>query len=350
MAEDLWVTLARYVARFEPELRRAFLRAAATMRASVDLTELVRLLERGAVEAAAHLLLTAGAPWEALGDASISTLMQAASEGTARVYGPSGERAGGLTVLTGLRQFGTTLDAHAGELITQVSEESRKAIVGYITRATRAGINPVSLVPQLVGYVQADGARVGGIVGLTQRQANAVLNYRAALERRSVSALQRQLRDRRFDATVTANSLRLPDGRLNPAYRPMTAEQIDKVVARYEARMLAYRAQVIARTESMRAQRGGQRLGWEIAVRDGLIDPDLLRRSWHTALDERVRHDHRVMQGIEVGFDEAFDTPDQGLILNPSAPNCRCVIWIQPDYTRAGAPPAPDPTEWDLAA
>lgn len=103
-------------------------------------------------------------------------------------------------------------------------------------------------------------------------------------------------------------------------------------MARYQSRLLAYRAETVARTEANNAHRAAQRAMWEQAVLDGRMKAGLLRRTWMTARDERVRAAHRVMDGKVVGFDEPFDTPDQGLVMDPSAPNCRCIIWVQPDF------------------
>lgn len=164
-------------------------------------------------------------------------------------------------------------------------------------------------------------------IGLTQYQMGAVDNYRALLEKGSVEALRRELRDRRFDPTV-----------LRAGEDPLTEEQIDRMVDRYRGNMLAARAETIARTEGHtvlgQARREASR---QIAQQLGLNERQIAR-TWRTVKDGRERDSHHAMNGQTVlGMDTPYTTPDGDELLfpgDPSAPakeriNCRCTEIIR---------------------
>lgn len=84
------------------------------------------------------------------------------------------------------------------------------------------------------------------------------------------------------------------------------------------------RALLIARTETTRVTNGAQEAGLNnyVAAQEGVLG----FKEWLTAGDHRVRPDHDEMGGKEVPINAQFDTPDQGLVSYPSAPNCRCTL------------------------
>lgn len=162
-------------------------------------------------------------------------------------------------------------------------------------------------------------------IGLTRRQVQAVLNYRRLLERGDAAALQRALRDRRFDSTVRA----AVDGD-----RPLTNDQIDRMVGRYRERYVRYRSEVIARTESLRAVHEGAQAAYRQAISDGVLAEDELVQEWITATDERVRSSHAFMHGQQRPIGEPFTSGAGNQIRYPGdidAPGsetiqCRCVL------------------------
>lgn len=217
------------------------------------------------------------------------------------------------------------------DLIREVDGPTREGIRLVLQQGLRDGVNPRVLIPDLAGQV-VDGQRVGGIIGLTERQSQAVLNYRAALQQLRPEALLRELRDKRFDKTVRAAITN--DQSLDPKY-------IEHLVTRYEANYKAYRAETIARTESMRALAQGQKLMWDETLRQR---PDLqLSKRWVTAKDERVREAHAKMHDVTIPYHDLFtkdkfgeDGPsDSGPVWGPPAvPNCRCALFIKPIITK----------------
>jgi hypothetical protein len=151
-------------------------------------------------------------------------------------------------------------------------------------------------------------------IGLTPKQAAAVENYRRLLEAGDQAALDRVLRDARFDRSVRSGNL--------------DADKIDRMVTRYAERFQAHRAKTIARTESLRATNAGRAAAWaQYADRKGL-GGDAVLRYWQTAHDERVCpicSAIPLMNPSGVPMDEPYNTPVGPLMMPPEPhPNCRC--------------------------
>ena len=164
-------------------------------------------------------------------------------------------------------------------------------------------------------------------LGLTPKMVAAVENYRASLEGNSRMALAPRLRDPRGDGPVA---------RAVDTGAPLPQRQIDSLVSRYASRMRAHRARLIARTVTTRIINQAQKALMDAQVRRGLVDAASIRRYWHTRRDERVRHSHRLIPGMNergVGPDEPFQTP-LGPLRYPGDPlgiasnvlNCRCRV------------------------
>ena len=171
-------------------------------------------------------------------------------------------------------------------LVRGLDQETREGLHTYLRAGLQAGRNPRDTARQ-----------IRDIIGLTPRQAQAVANYRTALEQREASALQRVLRDRRFDPSVRAHL---------QGVRPLTQEKIDTLVAQ----------------EAM----------WRSAAGDGLIQGEAYVKRWVARLDGRTRPEHVALHGTEVALHDVFTMPESGAQVwgPPFAPNCRCVAWVGP--------------------
>lgn len=208
------------------------------------------------------------------------------------------------------------LDQYRQDRIAELADEQRNAVKDILLQAARAGASP-----------QVMARQVKETIGLTRFQAQHVLNYRAELEALHPGALDRQLRDRRFDKPIQ----RAVDGG-----KPLSADQIDRYVDAYHRRYLAYRATNVARTEGVGAANNGQ-----LAAARAYLDahPDYTAiKTWISTVDERTRHDHAELNGQEVeGLDEPFvcDSGDEiRWPHDPAAParqviNCRCSFGVR---------------------
>lgn len=337
---DSWDALSDLAEQMTPMMRRAFYVALANVRRGAARSSLERALERGNLDEAVSLLLGSASDdyvlWASLADAKRSTVVSLGHTVSAAVpmvrvaVGPPHP----FLWNSHTAPIGRVLEAEGAALVREVSRATRQGVREYLIAGVTAGKNPRALIPELVGRV-ADGKRAGGIIGLTAQQTRAVSNYRLALERaqyarsENTDALARALRDKRWDGVVRRS---MRDG------APIPKEQIDRMVDRYSARMLAYRAETIARTEALRSMQVAQQLVWEQAVTSGVVDASVVTKTWMTSRDERVRHSHSVMHGVTIPFHAMFQPDDTGPIwAPPRAVNCRCLPMMQTDLEAAAA-------------
>jgi SPP1 gp7 family putative phage head morphogenesis protein len=197
------------------------------------------------------------------------------------------------------------LEKYEFDLIKQVTADTTAAIRQTIVRAFEEGGHP---------YEQA--RQIKQVIGLTSQQEQAVANYRNALSDTSTmrGALDRALRDGRYDATVLRN---IKNG------TNLSQAQIDKMVERYEERFVQYRAQTIARTESIRASSKGRTELWRQAREQGLLGDNAMRE-WEVSGDERTCEECMDLDGEQAGLDEEFEP---GIFEPPDPhPDCRCSV------------------------
>jgi hypothetical protein len=161
------------------------------------------------------------------------------------------------------------------EFIREFSDEQRAVVRDVIAAGLQSGEGPRQIATDF-----------RAAIGLTQSQLDTVANYRRLLEQGSADALNRALRDRRFDGSVQ----RAADGG-----KPLSADQIDKMVERYRQRMLAYRAENFARSESGRALSLGRAEAMQQQIDAGIIRADQIDMIWRTIMDDRERLSHEKM-------------------------------------------------------
>lgn len=305
-------------------IRNSFLNAIATLGNAIDVKKIIALLREGRVLEAINVVdaaeLAAG-------------FQRIAAAGVEAVVGAGQAAAKLIPVPTAVEfTFGVTnpntvlwLQNYEYNLIREMTAEARLVVGDVIRAGVERGTNPIDIARDVKQHI-----------GLTQRQSKAVLNFRRALEEMDPVALERKLRDKRFDGSV-ARAIR--------DQKPLDKASVDKMVARYQDRYLKYRAETIARTEAMRSVNSGAMLAWQQAVDAGKIPVEAIVRKWVFTHDARTRPAHRQIPGMNpdgVGFNEMFRTPD-GPLLYPGDPNgppeatinCRCVTIIRYRPSRA---------------
>lgn len=200
------------------------------------------------------------------------------------------------------------------EFIRDFGQDQRLAVNQALTEAARAGEGPV-----------AAARRFRDSIGLTSYQQGMVDRYRQLLETNSRQALDRDLRDRRYDAAfenAIAGDFYLPP------------ERINVMVGRYRERLLQLRAETIARTESGRVAETTRNISVEQAIMRAGVDRGLAVKQWKSTRDRRTRDSHAAMDGQARLFDDAFDSPRGATLMYPhdsDAPaeeviNCRCTV------------------------
>lgn len=203
------------------------------------------------------------------------------------------------------------LDSYDFGLVRDVSDDVRQSISSVITRGVQAGWSPDKMARELKTAV-----------GLTSSQYDAVSNYRSLLENGRPDALDRQLRDATFDSAVQSSV----DG-----LTKLTPDQIERFTNRYADRYLAYRANTIARYESLRASNQGGSDSVQSAIDAGVISPEDITTDWMIANDEitcpRCRSVVDIQpDGVPFGtpFTWAAGKRTGQIMLAPLHPDCRC--------------------------
>lgn len=195
-----------------------------------------------------------------------------------------------------------------------------------ITAAQREAIRSVLMQQSVLqGIGPRDAARsVRQSIGLTLYQTGVVQRFRMELVNLDPKVFERKLRDKRYDRTIR---------RAIETNTPLTEEQIDAMVDAYHRRMLALRAETIARTESIRATSYGA-VARAQDVLDGHPELDVIK-IWIATDDNRTRDTHRDLDKKEVqGITTPFLTSAGNLLKWPvdqdavadETINCRCAI------------------------
>lgn len=266
--------------KLAPKYKARFLQVVATIRDQLTLRRIEQLLVAGQVEEAIVLAETAALQLSRLwGDTYIL-----AADDTARLISDALNITVNFNMVNdrALREMQWNQLRLVREFTTKQREATREALEEGIRR----GINPRDMAREFRGSI-----------GLTARQVRAVNNYRRMLQELDPTALQRALRDRRFDRTLARS---IEQG------RPLTQGQIEKMVERYRSRYIKYRSEVISRTESLRAVHAGTDEMYQQAIDSGTLQANALVRTWDTSKDGRVRSSHRAMEGQQRPIGEPF--------------------------------------------
>jgi hypothetical protein len=308
--------LERVLSQQEAAVRSAFLEFLADVRSPAVLREVRRLLEASNVGGALRIV-----------DSHVLRLGSVVP----RLYQSVGSQA--LIALSAILRpdaAGRALNFdQTAALAVEMMRRNQLEFVGDMTRSQREATRQALVEAQARGWGTERTARAfRDSIGLTQTQRAAVANYRRLLELGDRTALDRLLRDRRFDSSVERS---IEEG------VPLGGERIQRMVEAYERRMRQSRAETIARTEGLRATGQAQRLALLQAI-DGLgISPQRVVRVWRSTLDNRTRDTHSAMDGQRRGLEEPFVSPSGARLMYPgdsSAPaseviNCRCVVQTQ---------------------
>lgn len=296
----------------ERRLREALRGAILAARDEHTLAELARLMQLGQFDEAVEAAVRAG-------------VLRLADEYSA-VYVMSGQQTAGvlsdaLEVAVGFDQVNERAVLHMRRerlrLIREFTAEQRRATRAALVDGIERGLNP------------RDQARLfRASIGLTERQVDAVNNYRRMLEAGDGGALSRRLHDHRFLPKGSRARREFLSGE-----RPLTPEQVDRMVGRYRERYVRYRSEVVARTEALRAVHSGNEEMYRQAIDAGQVALGQLRRTWVSARDERVRGSHAHLNGEVRGMDETWVGTFGELRFpgDPDAPpeetvQCRCVL------------------------
>lgn len=200
-------------------------------------------------------------------------------------------------------------------LIAGMDQALRDTLQLVIAAGVGAGLGP----PEIANNIKAT-------VGLTPRQASAVLRYRQRLEQGEVP-----------EALSGSNMLTGADRAKIKSGKPLPSTKIDQLVNYYADLQASQRAATIARTETLRAVNKGQDTAMRQAQATGAFGGLEVRRFWLATADSKTRPEHREIARLNaegVGLDEPFRYPGGRTIALPGDPwaeaemtiNCRCTV------------------------
>lgn len=322
--EEQVLAIQNLSARMEKRLQVQFLIGIEKVKNSLDLNTIQGFLEAGHVSMAIDMVNTTLIQDGFTGfSTTLVDSFVAGGQLAASFVPPLTSATTGIAVNVAFDQVNPAvvqiMQAYQMNKIREITADVRVTIQAALQNAMEHGLGP------------AQAARdFRDSIGLTANQEKAVQTYRAALENRSQNALQRELRDRRFDPSIS---------RAIREQKNLSKEQIDKMVSRYRDKYLKYRSETIARTESIRTLNVTGKQVWNDLVADGKLEEDRVRRFWVSTHDGRTRHAHvqiPIMNKEGVGLDDPFESP-LGPILYPGDPralaanviNCRCAVFTR---------------------
>jgi len=169
--------------------------------------------------------------------------------------------------------FDRMVQAEQARLVREVSTETRRAIANVVSRGYASGVHPYVLAPQ-----------IREVVGLTSRQANAVMNFAEG---------QRKLG-------------RSPD-------------RVAASAMRYAGKMRTARAKLIATTETSKAATAARIEGFMDAGRQGYFNIATAELEW-SAVQDDPKEICAQLNGTRVPLGQTWDGALPGFI----HPGCRC--------------------------
>jgi uncharacterized protein with gpF-like domain len=318
--------IEKIIARGENAFRKAFAEYLATIKSAAMLKAIRQFLERNDIEALISHINSAQKPFGKV----LSELMLAAGTNEVATLKPKIERElkrvapkGLPTPVVGIEfeianpRAAAILQARTQNFIREINEAQRTVINQILTDAQLQGGHPRGF--------KGLAEEIHSNIGLTARQQRAVANYEKLLRAGSKEALQRDLRDRRFDGTV-----RRADE------KPLTEEQINRMVSAYRSKYERYRADTIARTESHAAVNQARQEALQQSMEQSGIDADEVTLVWRATKDKRTRDQHSLEGGQKVKFGQPFVMADGSRLMHPGdrslgAPGsqvigCRCAV------------------------
>lgn len=324
------VKLNRLIDAWDPILQKAFLDSIANVIDQAQIDQIAQAIQDGSIEAALKAVGVNPVLFRPL-DKALQTAFEAGGSITTAGFPAVGAPGELKTVF----QFDVRnpaaeawLKDYSASLVTEIVDDQRNMIQQVMARGLANGDNPRTIALDLVGRIGTDGQRTGGLIGLTSSQEEWVQNYYDALSSDSpTDALTYNLRDARFDAAVQ---------RAEDSGVPLTQDQIDTMTTAYTNRALRYRAEGIARTESMAALHEAQGQSIQQAIDSGELAPENVSMIWRATHDKRTRDIHKVMDGQVQKFGDPFIDGEGNELAYPGDPdapanttvNCRC--WLEP--------------------
>jgi hypothetical protein len=333
------VNLSQIATTNERAVLRAFRKAVQSVKDQAVIAEIAALINRGDIEGVVNLLQLDPTTFRPLENAVIAAYEEGGATGAAQI-GRIPAEAGTLVARFNVRspRAEEWLRNWSSTRIVEIADETREVVRSVLTANLAEGVGPRTSALDLVGRIDpVTKQRTGGFIGLTSNQAEWVRNARRELETLDPNYLTRQRRDRRLDGAFK---------KAMDSGKPLKAKQIDAAVSRYQASVLNYRAETIARTESINALRAGQDEAIRQAVETGELEREFATKVWDASGDARTRPTHAAADGQEMPIDQPFTVggyqlmrPGDSSLGAPAGETiqCRCVVRYKMNFAGQAA-------------
>lgn len=331
-------------ARLEPELRDAFRAAVQDWRDRVNYPELVDALEARDIDRAIRALNIEPAVFNEYVTTQTNIYSSAGwitsryipgEQGIVFRFDMSNPRAEAR-----IREYGA--QRVVGYTQEQIATAQRVIVEGYAN-----GRGPKNIAVEIAGRVNpVNKRREGGIIGLSDPQARYVQSVRDAMERGDYRSLF--VKDRETGALkprytrMDGRDLRTIKARINSG-KSLTRAEKDRIVNRYSDRLVASRAEAVARTETAQAVMMARQESYKQALEKAGLPNDAVTKEWIHAgpHDKFARVQHLIMDGVSVkGLNSEFILPDGTRMQHTHDPaggakhsvNCRCDTRYKIDF------------------
>jgi len=231
---------------------------------------------------------------------------------------------------------------HSSKLVKGLNASQQKAIQIVLKDGLKLGQSPRQIALNIsgrMGRAPVTGVykRFGGIVGLNEPQALAVIKARGELQHIHTNHagesnyFNRARRIKKFDPIVR-NAMKTG--------KALTNAQVARLTGRYSDNLLHLRGANIGRTEALASINAASHNAMNQVVGEGLANKKAIKRIWHHGgYTKHERKGHRDMTGQKVKFDEAFTNPytNAALMYPGTGPasetvNCRCYVEHEVDF------------------
>lgn len=298
------------IAKWQPEMQRAFADAVASMRGALDWRGLVAALEAGDIEAAiAAIGIDAGdflALWQAANNAYIAGATATVS--TLAVSGVGAAQAAGIRFDMTNPRAEAYLTVDSARMVQEIADDTREALRETILSGYQAGRGPREIATDIAGRA-IGGRRQGGVVGLDAQRARSYSIVTRGMETpEGVRDLVIMGRDGVPRVRYVVNPA--TERQILAAYRkggavPLSARRTAE--NQYYNALLKSRGDTIARTETGMAVAAGRREEWvQVLEKLGRSREDVIK-TWQAGSGGKdPRPYHQAMNGKSV---RGMDTP-----------------------------------------
>lgn len=330
------IRIAKIIRDVERAIGRRFTGVSESIRNGARISELENLIDQGDQDAILRYLQIDRVAWQPMAEAIRDAYRTGGDYGAGQL--------GNIRTDDGLFSARFDIDnpraerwlmENSSERVVEIVDDQRNMLRSVLASGVESGRNPREIALDMLGRVNPrTKAREGGFIGLTESQAKWILNARAELESLDRGYFDRALRDVRFDAAIR---------QAMESGKPISKDIINAAINQMQRRAENYRAETIARTESLNSLRAGQWEAIEQAVEDLEVPSAETVKIWSSSGDDgRTREDHLEMEGERVAVGEPFTLPDGSQLMYPGdsslgAPpeqviQCRCSVRYEIDF------------------